>query len=405
MTEKYQEPLGGANIWHVLVTLLTPSTLVLPPLWWGPPGFGKTTMIKQAVRALREKYGWTAEQHPLETMIAAQCDPTDFRGLPYATPDGVRYQPPEEAIRLARAGRGWLFLDEIGNATPAVQGALLRTVVERVMGTLDLPDPEVRICGAANPPEEAAGGWEQAAAMGNRWTHLLTSYADLRASNADWIAWKRHGVSKASDLPIIDPERWEREVQNVTALVTRYIERNPDAMTEDRSEWTGRFPLAFATRRSWDSLICLHASLRALGREEELDVFARGSIGPTKTPGYTAFVRLVDLPDPEALIVDPSSYHPDPKRPDRDYTVALAVAAAATRGIKAEANVDKKLMDRYVGGWKVLGRIAERDKALVTCAVKDYMVEFRPRGGLSHPEVKPISDTLRAVTRLAGAAV
>lgn len=401
---KYEEPIGGANIWHVLVTLLTPSPLVLPPLWWGPPGFGKTTMIKQAIVAMRKKLGLTAQEMPLETLIAAQCDPTDFRGLPYPTTDGAKYQPPEEALRLARAGMGWLFLDEVGNAVPAVQGALLRTVVERVMGTLPLPEP-VRVCGAANPPEEAAGGWEQAASMGNRWTHLLTSYADLRASNGDWIAWKRHGVSRAAELPEIDPEAWAREEQNVIALVTRYIERNPDAMTEDRSEWTGRFPLAFASRRSWDSLICLHASLRVLGREDELDVFARGSLGPSKAVGYTAFVRQVDRPDPEALIANPASYTSDPKRPDRDYTVALAVAAAATRGIKPETTVAAKLMDRYVGGWKVLGRIMDRDKSLVTCAVNDYMVPNRPKGGLTHAEVRPVADKLREVIRAAGAAV
>jgi hypothetical protein len=152
--------ISGGTIWHVLTALVTPGALA--PLWWGPPGIGKTSMIERAADVLREKNGWSEDQFPVEVMIAALCDPTDFRGLPIPTANGTRFEPPEEAVRLARALRGWLFLDEVGNAVPATQSALLRVVHKRVMGLLALPD-EVKIVAAANPPEEAAGGWEQAA--------------------------------------------------------------------------------------------------------------------------------------------------------------------------------------------------------------------------------------------------
>ena len=58
--------------------------------------------------------------------------------------------PPDWAVRLVRAGRGLLFLDELSTAPPAVQAALLRVVLERRVGALQLP-PGVRIVAAANP--------------------------------------------------------------------------------------------------------------------------------------------------------------------------------------------------------------------------------------------------------------
>ena len=67
--------------------------------------------------------------------------------------------------RLAEAGRGLLFLDELSTAPPAVQAALLRVVLERVVGDLTLPD-EVAVVAAANPPDQAADGWDLSGAAG-----------------------------------------------------------------------------------------------------------------------------------------------------------------------------------------------------------------------------------------------
>src|SRR5262245_62386462 len=95
--------------------------------------------------------GW-----PCEVVIASIREPSDFAGLPVVVADGgVRFAPPRWARRLHGAGRGVLFLDEISTAPPAVQAALLRVVLERVVGDLELP-AAVAVVAAANPPE--AGG-------------------------------------------------------------------------------------------------------------------------------------------------------------------------------------------------------------------------------------------------------
>ena len=147
----------------------------VPVLLWGAPGTGKTS----AIRAMAEAMGL-----PCETVIASIREPSDFAGLPVVaqgdpvTGNGksggsavVRFAPPLWALRLAEAGTGLLFLDELSTAPPAVQAALLRVVLERTVGDLALP-ADVAVVAAANPPEQAADGWDLSAPLANRLCHL-----------------------------------------------------------------------------------------------------------------------------------------------------------------------------------------------------------------------------------------
>src|SRR6201997_3904781 len=130
----------------------------VPVLLWGAPGTGKTS----AIRAMAE-----AMNLPCETVIASIREPSDFAGLPVITDGTVHFAPPRWAQRLAAAGTGILFLDELSTAPPAVQAALLRVVLERTVGDLTLPD-DVAVVAAANPPEQAADGWDLSAPLANR---------------------------------------------------------------------------------------------------------------------------------------------------------------------------------------------------------------------------------------------
>src|ERR1700678_735632 len=83
-----------------------------PVLLWGAPGTGKTS----AIRAMAGAMGL-----PCETVIASIREPSDFAGLPIVVGGEVRFAPPAWARRLAQAGHGLLFLDELSTAPPAVQ--------------------------------------------------------------------------------------------------------------------------------------------------------------------------------------------------------------------------------------------------------------------------------------------
>ena len=164
----------------------------VPVLLWGAPGTGKTSTI----RAMAGQLGW-----PCETVIASIREPSDFAGLPVVVGDGVRFAPPGWAQRLAAAGHGLLFLDELSTAPPAVQAALLRVVLERVVGDLELPE-DVAVVAAANPPEQAADGWDLSAPLANRLCHL-TWEIDPKA-----VAEGLAGGWAAPAVPAL-PERWQ----------------------------------------------------------------------------------------------------------------------------------------------------------------------------------------------------
>ncbi len=134
----------------------------IPVLLWGSPGTGKTSVV----RALGEALGLHTE-----VVIGSIREPSDFAGLPVVIGGAVQMAPPAWAQRLRDQEQGLLFLDELTTAPPAVQAAMLRVVLERVVGDLELPDG-VRVVAAANPPDEAADGWELAPPLANRLVHL-----------------------------------------------------------------------------------------------------------------------------------------------------------------------------------------------------------------------------------------
>ncbi|NLG48279.1 MoxR family ATPase, partial [Gordonia sp. (in: high G+C Gram-positive bacteria)] len=172
----------------------------LPVLLWGEPGIGKTAALTQLAEAL---------DLPLTTVIASVHEPSDFSGLPVLGDDpatqGVPMAPPDWAVRLVEAGRGLLFLDELSTAPPAVQAALLRLVLERRIGALQLP-PGVRIVAAANPPSSAADGWELSPPLANRFVHLNWTYDHEVVVRGLGGTWPR------ATLPRLDPEKFSDAV-------------------------------------------------------------------------------------------------------------------------------------------------------------------------------------------------
>ncbi|GAD84523.1 AAA family ATPase [Nocardia asteroides NBRC 15531] len=290
----------------------------LPVLLWGEPGIGKTAALTQLADSL---------DLPLTTVIASVHEPSDFSGLPIIGDDpaahGVPMAPPEWAVRLAKAGRGLLFLDELSTAPPAVQAALLRVVLERRIGALRLP-PGVRIVAAANPRSSAADGWELSPPLANRFVHLQWTH------DHDVVVRGLGGTWPRATLPQLDPERLPAAVSFARRAVCGLLAARPKLVHQMPTTETRRGG-AWASPRSWDMALRLIAFATAAGAGRDvLSILVRGAVGDG--PGFELLTSIdrMDLPDPEVLLADPAAADL-PERGDLRQAVLDGVVAAVRK--------------------------------------------------------------------------
>lgn len=332
----------------------------VPVLLWGSPGTGKTSAIK----AMAEVMGW-----PCETVIASIREPSDFAGLPVVTGDRVHFAAPRWAQRLAHAGHGLLFLDEISTAPPAVQAALLRVVLERVVGDLDLPEGVV-VVAAANPPEQSADGWDLSAPLANRFCHLPWEV------EAQAFA---QGLAGGWPEPVVPalPQGWEARLPHFKSLISAFVTVRP-GLACDVPDDAARAGRGWPSPRTWEMAARLWTAAVTAGASTEAETaLVTGAVGEGPGVELLMWHEEMDLPDPEDLLADPDGAEV-PERGDRAFAVLSGVAAAVAA---------KPTPERWLAGWRVLGRAGEQapDVAAVPARV---LAQCRPPGAVAPPEVK-----------------
>ena len=309
----------------------------LPVLLWGEPGIGKTSALTQLAASL---------DLPLTTVIASVHEPSDFSGLPVIGEEpearGVPMAPPKWAVDLVRAGRGLLFLDELSTATPAVQAALLRVVLERKVGALTLPQG-VRIVAAANPAASAADGWELSAPLANRFVHLHWVH------DKDVVVRGLGGTWPRAELPRLAPERLAEAADLARRAVTGFLTARPKLIHRLPSSEARRGG-AWPSPRSWEAALTLLAfGTAASVSREVLSLLVRGAVGDGPGLELVAHLDRMDLPDPETLLADPGAAQL-PERGDLRQAAREAVVAAV------EARPER---ERWEAAWAVLVRALE----------------------------------------------
>ncbi|MGW9069603.1 AAA family ATPase [Streptomyces yangpuensis] len=308
-----------------------------PVLLWGEPGIGKSAGMEQLATALGV---------PLETVIASVHEPSDFAGLPIVGDDpattGVPMAPPDWAVRLARTGHGLLFFDELSSAPPAVQAALLRVVLERRVGSLQLPSA-VRIVAAANPPASAADGWHLSPPLANRFVHLDWTHSPRTVARGMAGTWPEVAI------PTVDPAKASGAVARARGAVSGFLTARPGLVHHMPAEAAGR-GRGWPSPRTWEMALRLLATgyAASTGREA-LAAALTGAVGEAAGIELLSYLEHLDLPDPDRVLADPDAFAL-PERGDRQLAFLIAVVAA----VQSELT-----RPRWEAGWAVLAKAVD----------------------------------------------
>jgi energy-coupling factor transporter ATP-binding protein EcfA2 len=150
-----------------------------PLFLWGPPGIGKSDIVKQM--------GEELNAHVIDIRLSL-WDPTDIKGIPFfnATTNKMEWAPPVELPDEEMASQHdkiILFMDEMNSAAPAVQAAAYQLVLNRRVGTYRLPD-NVHIVAAGNRETDKGVTYRMPAPLANRFVHL-----EMKVDWDDYFNW------------------------------------------------------------------------------------------------------------------------------------------------------------------------------------------------------------------------
>ena len=146
-----------------------------PVFMWGPPGIGKSDIIKQL--------GDEQDREVIDVRLSL-WEPTDIKGIPFYNTqlNTMSWAPPQE-LPSDPDSTAILFLDELNSAAPATQAAAYQLILNRRVGTYKLPKG-VSIVAAGYRETDKGVTYRMPAPLANRFVHL-----ELKTDYEDWLNW------------------------------------------------------------------------------------------------------------------------------------------------------------------------------------------------------------------------
>jgi len=150
----------------------------LPIFIWGPPGIGKSSVVREVAKELGIGF--------IDLRLSL-LESVDLRGLPRHENGKVMWSRP---VFIPEEGRGILFLDELNTALPDVQNAALQLLLDRRIGEHKLGDGWFMIA-AGNSREDGAHVYQLSSAVVGRMAHLKIGIEDVTSGEAvdEWCEW------------------------------------------------------------------------------------------------------------------------------------------------------------------------------------------------------------------------
>lgn len=135
-------------------------------LLFGPPGHGKTSLLREACKMFAKEMGLRFVNNPKpndsigkddfvywSVELGGEASTVAIKGLPGYAKDGdhMESKPPHQYAKLNQARYGLLVFDDLGNATPPVASALHGLLLEKTSGIGGIHlDKHVAIAATAN---------------------------------------------------------------------------------------------------------------------------------------------------------------------------------------------------------------------------------------------------------------
>jgi len=278
-----------------------------PVMLWGPPGVGKSDMVREV-----------ALQHaaPVIDIRLSQMEPSDLRGIPFRSDGWVEWAVPSILPDPRRHGlQGILFLDEITSAPPSVSAAAYQLILDRRLGDYQVPEGWA-IFAAGNRQGDRGVTYSMPAPLANRFSHF-----EVETHLDDWVAW---AYRNRIDERIIAFLRFRPE---------RLFDFDP-----------AHNPVAFPSPRSWEFA---HRALQKFGGHPQLlQGCLQACVGPAAGVELNAFIGSLDkMPDLDAILA--GGEPPVPQEIDLQYAVAAALVGRAIHACKAGdgARVHGRILD------------------------------------------------------------
>lgn len=240
------------------------QTNKIPVFIWGPPGVGKSSIVRQVADEL--KIG-------LIDLRLTLLEPVDLRGVPFlkSNGDGDKEVLWARPTFIPSEGEGILFVDDLPTATPSVQACGYQLFLERMVGEHKLGDGWYPVA-AGNRETDRAATFQMPTPLRNRFIHI-----DFDINVDDWTEWA------VSQNPPIH------------SLILGYIRQFPNKLLDFDPRANQR---AFPTPRSWE----FASHLMNMGYEEDKEVLS-GAIGEGTATEFLAWAEVKEyLVDPKDIL-------------------------------------------------------------------------------------------------------
>ena len=152
----------------------------LVPAIFGKPGGGKSSVARQIIKDLGIRPERVTEFNP------SLRDPVDIMGIPKPGDDVTKWVPMQEFYRIRNDGTDEpcaLLVEEISDATSAMQNPLCRVILDRYAGELEL-HPKLHIIATGNKTEHKSGASRMLTKLANRMQAI-----EFDENLDDWCEW------------------------------------------------------------------------------------------------------------------------------------------------------------------------------------------------------------------------